>query len=54
MKEDKLTDLSMQLSVDVLILVKELRNKKETIISNQIGECIKGLAGFFCLNILQR
>ena len=32
MKEDKLSDLSMQLSVDVLNLVKELRNKKETII----------------------
>ena len=34
MKEDKLSDLSMQLSVDVLNLVKELRNRKETIISN--------------------
>ena len=37
MKEDKLSDLSMQLSVDVLNLVKELRHRKETIISNQIG-----------------
>ena len=37
MKEDKLSDLSMQLSVDVLNLAKELRHRKETIISNQIG-----------------
>ncbi len=36
-KEDKLSDLSMQLSVDVLNLVKELRHRKETIISNQKG-----------------
>ena len=36
MKEDKLSDLSMQLSVDVLKLTKELRAKHETIISNQI------------------
>lgn len=38
MKEDKLTDLSMQLSVDVLNLVKELKSQKETIVSNQIAE----------------
>lgn len=37
MKEDKLSDLSIKLSVDILNLVKELRNKHETIISNQIG-----------------
>ena len=37
MKEDKLSDLSMQLSVDVLKLTKELRAKHETVISNQIG-----------------
>ncbi len=36
MKEDKLSDLSMQLSVDILNLAKELRHRKETIISNQI------------------
>ena len=35
--EDKLSDLSMQLSVDVLKLTKELRSKHETVISNQIG-----------------
>ncbi|MBQ6848305.1 MAG: hypothetical protein IJO62_05285 [Clostridia bacterium] len=38
MKEDKLSDLSMQLSVGVLNLVKELRHRKETIISNQTGK----------------
>ena len=36
MKEDKLSDLSMQLSVDVLKLTKELKSKHETVISNQI------------------
>lgn len=36
MKEDKLSELSMQLSVDVLKLSKELRLKHETIISNQM------------------
>ena len=36
-KEDKLTILSMQLSVDVLELVRELQINKERIISNQIG-----------------
>ena len=36
-KEDKLSDLSMQLSVDILKLTKELRSKHETVISNQIG-----------------
>ena len=49
MKEDKLTDLSMQLSVDVLNLVKELRNKKETIISNQIGRSATSV----CANIAE-
>ena len=37
MKEDKLGDLSMELSVEVLKLTKELRSKHETVISNQIG-----------------
>ena len=47
MKEDKLTDLSMQLSVDVLNLVKELKRKRETIISNQIGRSATSI----CANI---
>lgn len=37
MKEDKLGDLSMELSVEVLKLTKELHSKHETVISNQIG-----------------
>ena len=37
MREDKLGDLSMELSVDVLQLTKELRAKHENVISNQIG-----------------
>ena len=49
MKEDKLSDLSMQLSVDVLNLVKELRNKKEYIISNQIGRSATSV----CANIAE-
>lgn len=48
-KEDKLSDLSMKLSVDVLNLVKELRNKKETIISNQIGRSATSV----CANIAE-
>ena len=37
MKENKLADLSMEFSVDVIALVKELKLKHESIISNQIG-----------------
>jgi four helix bundle protein len=36
-RENKLGDLSMELSVDILQLTKELRSKHETVISNQIG-----------------
>lgn len=49
MKEDKLGALSMQLSVDVLHLVKELRQKRETIISNQIGRSATSI----CANIAE-
>lgn len=35
MKEDKLSDLSMQLSVDILKPAKELKAKHETVISNR-------------------
>ena len=49
MKEDKLSDLSMQLSVDVLKLTKELRTKHETIISNQIGRSATSV----CANIAE-
>ena len=37
MKENKLAELSMDFSVDVINLVKDLKSKHETIISNQIG-----------------
>ena len=37
MSESKLRDLSMSFAVSIITLVKELKSKKETIISNQIG-----------------
>ena len=37
MKENKLAELSMDFSVDVIDLVKFLKSKHESIISNQIG-----------------
>ena len=37
MKENKLVDLSMDFSVDIINLVKFLKTNHETIISNQIG-----------------
>ncbi len=37
MKENKLADLSMNFSVDIINLVKCLKAQHETIISNQIG-----------------
>ena len=48
-REDKLGDLSMELSVEVLNLVKELREKKENIISNQIGRSATSV----CANIAE-
>lgn len=49
MKEDKLGDLSMELSVEVLQLTKELRGKHENIISNQIGRSATSI----CANIAE-
>ncbi len=49
MKEDKLGDLSMELSVAVLKLTKELRLKHETVISNQIGRSATSI----CANIAE-
>lgn len=49
MKEDKLSNLSMQLSVDVLKIVKELKTKHETVISNQIGRSATSV----CANIAE-
>ena len=37
MKENKLAELSMDFSVLIINLVKELKSKHETVISNQIG-----------------
>ena len=37
MKENKLVELSMEFSVDIINLVKYLKANHETIISNQIG-----------------
>ena len=49
MKDDKLSELSMQLSVDVLKLSKELRSKHESIISNQISRSATSV----CANIAE-
>lgn len=49
MKEDKLGDLSMELSVDVLSLCKKLKEQKETVVSNQIGRS----ASSICANIAE-
>ncbi len=37
MKENKLAELSMVFSVQIINLVKELKSKHESVISNQIG-----------------
>ena len=49
MKEDKLGNLSMELSVKVLDLVKDLKHMKENIISNQIGRSATSV----CANIAE-
>ena len=49
MKEDKLGDLSMELSVEVLKLTKELRSKHEIVISNQISRSATSI----CANIAE-
>lgn len=48
-KEDKLGDLSMQLSVEVLNMCKELKNQGETVISNQISRSATSI----CANIAE-
>ena len=37
MKENKLAELSMEFSVDIINLVRQLKENREAIISNQIG-----------------
>ena len=49
MREDKLGNLSMGLSVDVLQLTKELCSKHENVISNQIGRSATSI----CANIAE-
>ncbi len=49
MREDKLGDLSMELSIEILQLTKELRAKHENVISNQIGRSATSI----CANIAE-
>lgn len=49
MRNDKLSDLSMKLSVDVINLTKQLRSKHETVISNQIARSATSI----CANIAE-
>ena len=49
MREDKLGDLSMELSVEILQLTKELRVMRENVISNQIGRSATSI----CANIAE-
>ena len=37
MKENRLAELSMEFSVDIINLVRQLKENRESIISNQIG-----------------
>lgn len=37
MKENKLAELSLEFSVDIINLVKHLKSNRESVISNQIG-----------------
>ena len=48
-KEDKLGNLSMELSVEILKLTKELHLKHESVISNQIGRSATSI----CANIAE-
>ena len=49
MKEDKLGDLSMELSVDILQLTKELKVRRENVILGQIGRSATSI----CANIAE-
>ena len=49
MKEDKLGNLSMELSIDILQLTKGLRARHENVISNQIGRSATSI----CANIAE-
>ena len=49
MRKDKLGDLSMELSVEILKLTKELHSKHENVISNQISRSATSI----CANIAE-
>ena len=49
MREDKLGNLSTELSVEIIQLAKELRAKHESIMSNQIGRSATSI----CANIAE-
>ena len=49
MKENKLAELSMEFSVDIINLVKHLKSNHESIISNQIGRSATSV----CANIAE-
>ncbi len=49
MREDKLSDLSMELSVEILGLTNKLRAKHENVISNQISRSATSI----CANIAE-
>ncbi len=49
MKEDKLSDLSMHLSVKVIKLCKELKAQRETILANQLERSATSI----CANIAE-
>ena len=48
MTENKLKELSMDFAVDIINLVKELRSKRESIISNQIGRSGTSIGANIC------
>ena len=47
MKENKLADISMDFSVQIINLVKYLKSKHETVISNQIGRSVTSIGSIF-------
>lgn len=48
MKENKLADLSMNFSVQIISLVKDLKSKRESVISNQIGRSGTSIGANIC------
>lgn len=48
MKQNKLADLSMNFSIEIIELVKQLKEKKESIISNQIGRSGTSIGANIC------